>query len=276
MAIIIAKAQLNDDTIALDIHSPLIAAKAQAGQFIILRITEFGERIPLTINDCVGENIRIIFQTIGKTTKQLSLLKPQDEILDVLGPLGRPSDLKADKLAIVVGGLGCAIGYYSAKQAYSQGSKVDIIAGFRDKTAIILKQEMAEVCDQLYLCTDDGSYGYHGFVSSQLGALLEEKNYDLVVTIGPLVMMKAVSEITKLKKIRTLASLNPLMMDGTGMCGCCRVNIAGAMKFACVDGPDFEADQVDFTELIIRNNFYRKQERAALEHYCNLLNKEPL
>ncbi len=271
MAIIQAKKQLNQDTYALDIKSPLIAKKAQAGQFIILRIDEYGERIPLTINDCLDENIRIVFQTVGKTTMKLANLQVGDEILDVVGPLGRPTELTGDNIAIVVGGLGCAIGYLSAKQCYNQRKKVDIIAGFRTKELIILAKEMQKVCDNLYICTDDGSYGYPGFVSNQLQSLLTEKNYDLIITIGPLLMMKAVSQVTKEQGVKTLASMNPIMMDGSGMCGCCRLTCDGQMKFACVDGPDFDAAKVDFDELIIRNNFYRPQEQNAKDHYCRLL-----
>ena len=274
MATITKKTILNENTIALDIECSLIAKKAQAGQFVIIRIDEFGERIPLTINDCLGDNIRIIFQTVGKTTMQLGDSEVGNEILDVLGPLGKATEFgSANKVAIVVGGLGAAIGYLSAKQLFTKQTEVDIIAGFRNQAMIILKPEMQAVSDNLYLCTDDGSYGFAGFVSQQLEELIPQKAYDLVVTIGPLLMMKAVSNVTKKYGIRTLASMNPLMMDGSGMCGCCRLTYDGKTKFACVDGPDFEADKVDFDELIVRNNFYRTQEQAAKEHYCQLINK---
>jgi len=274
MTKIVNKEILNENTILMDLHCPLIAKKALAGQFIILRIDEFSERIPLTINNCDKDNIRIIFQTVGKTTMKLSYLNVDDDILDVVGPLGKPTEFAGSKVAVVVGGLGCAIGFMSAKQLFQNKVTVDIIAGFRNKEAIILKKEMAEVCDELFLCTDDGSYGFSGFVSDKLSELLNTKAYDLVVTIGPLVMMKAISKVTQPLNIKTLASMNPIMMDGSGMCGCCRLSYGNETKFACVDGPDFEADKVDFDELIIRNNFYRNQEQKALEHYCNLLKKE--
>ena len=273
MAIILAKEKLNADTVSLDLDCPLIAAKAQAGQFIILRINDQGERIPLTINDTDGkQRIRIIFQTIGKTTMLLGDLKVGDDILNVVGPLGKPTEI-ADKkrIAIVVGGLGCAIGQLTAKQAYHAGKAVDIIAGFRTKELMILTKEMRKVSDNLYLCSDDGSYGYHGFVSGQLAELLPLKNYDLVYTIGPLPMMSAVSKVTQPLGVATIASMNPIMIDGSGMCGCCRVTVGGKVKFACVDGPDFPADQVDFAELMARNNFYRDQENQAREAYCKLL-----
>ena len=276
MTEILARKQLNENTISLDLECPLIARKAQAGQFIILRIDESGERIPLTINDTDGTSmIRVVFQTVGKTTDQLATLKAGDQLIDVVGPLGKATELTGyDRVAIVVGGLGCAIGYMSAKQLYRQGTGVDIIAGFRTKDIIILEEEMADVCDKLYLCTDDGSYGFAGFVSDQLKELLKVKKYDLVLTIGPLQMMKVVSNVTKDAGIKTLASINSIMVDGSGMCGCCRLTYNGEVKFACVDGPDFEADKVDFDELIVRNNFYRAQEKTARDHYCKLLGEK--
>jgi len=274
MTKIVNKEILNENTILMDLHCPLIAQKALAGQFVILRVDEFGERIPLTISDCHQDNIRIIFQAIGKTTLKLSRLNCGDEILDVVGPLGKPTDLNADKVAIVLGGLGCAIGYMSAKQLYQNKAEVDIICGFKNKDLIILQKEMEAVSDNLYICTDDGSYGFKGFVSDKLSELLQEKEYDLVVTVGPLIMMKVVSKVTAPLNIKTLASMNPIMMDGSGMCGCCRLSYENKIKFACVDGPDFEADKVDFDELMVRNNFYRQQEQQALDHYCQLLKKE--
>jgi len=276
MTKILARKQLNENTISLDLACPLIARKAEAGQFIILRIDETGERIPLTINDTdKSQMIRIIFQTVGKTTDQLAGLKVGDELLDVVGPLGKATELKSyNRVAIVVGGLGCAIGYLSAKTLQQQGKAVDIIAGFRTRDIIILEEEMQAVCQKLYLCTDDGSYGFAGFVSDQLQELLVNESYDLVLTIGPLQMMRAVSEVTKAVKLKTIASINSIMVDGSGMCGCCRLTYDGEVKFACVDGPDFEADKVDFAELIVRNNFYRRQEQVARDHYCKLLEEK--
>ena len=271
MATITGKRQLNKTTVALDIASPLIAKKAQAGQFVILRIDEYGERIPLTINDTDGDTFRVVFQALGKTTTQLAALEPGVDILDVLGPLGRPSELEGERVALVLGGLGCAIGYFCAKQLFLQKKKVDIIVGFRSRDMLILTEELAALADNFYLCSDDGSVGQRGYVTDKLADLLTSEHYDLVVTIGPLAMMKATTALTGARAIKTIASLNPIMIDGSGMCGCCRVTYDGEIKFACVDGPDFLADKVDFDELIARNNFYRKQEQQAFDHYCNLL-----
>lgn len=267
------KKVLNKQTILMDIYAPLIAQSSKAGQFIIFRIDEWGERVPLTICDADREQgtIRIVFQTIGKSTMQLGEKNQGEFILDVVGPLGHPTELDSyQKVCIVVGGLGSAIGFMSAKQLFTDGVHVDIVAGFKNKELVILEDEMKEYTNHFYLCTDDGSAGFHGFVTDKLNELCQQNEYDLVLTMGPLPMMKFVSEITKKYKIKTIASLNPIMIDGSGMCGGCRLTVDGEMRFACVDGPDFDAHQVDFDELIIRNQFYRDNEVRANKHFCNL------
>ncbi len=274
MAKIVNKRVLNEQTILMDLAASEIAHKAKAGQFIIYRLDEQGERVPLTINDVDKDNgtIRIVFQTIGKSTMALGAKNVGDDVLDVVGPLGHPTPLTGvNHVCVVVGGLGCAIGYLSAKQLHDSGVKVDIVAGFRNSDLVILEDEMKIACENLYLCSDDGSVGFHGFVSTKLAELITEKAYDLVLTIGPLPMMKSVAEVTRASKLKTLASMNPIMVDGSGMCGCCRLSVDGVTKFACVDGPDFDAHLVDFDELIIRNRFYQQQEAHARDEFCNLL-----
>lgn len=274
MVEIVSKEQLNDITFKLELLQPEIAKKAKAGQFIIYRVNEYAERIPLTVHDVDTEKgtFFIVFQSVGKSTKLLSTLNVGDTILDVVGPLGEPTHIEGYKnVAVVVGGLGCAIGYFTAKQLHELGANVDIVAGFRTKDIVILENEMKKASTNLYICSDDGSVGFNGFVTNKLAELIEEKEYDLVITIGPLPMMRAVAEVTKDKGIKTMASMNPIMVDGSGMCGCCRLTVADKVKFACVDGPDFDAHEVNFDELIIRNRFYQKTERSELDHYCNLL-----
>lgn len=267
------KIVLNRQTVQMELEAPSIAQSCQAGQFIIFRIDAFGERIPLTICDAHPERgtIRIVFQTVGKSTAQLGDLQVGDRLLDVVGPLGRPTELEGyQRVCIVVGGLGSAIGLMSAKQLHRKGAQVDLVAGFQTNDLVILEDELRACAEHFYLCTDDGSAGFHGFVTEQLQALCKSQDYDLVLTIGPLPMMKAVAAVTKANGLKTMASMNPIMMDGSGMCGCCRVSVAGKLRFACVDGPDFDAHQVDFDELMIRNRFYRLEEQQAYAHYCNL------
>ena len=266
------------------VEAPFIAHKAKAGQFIILRVCEHGERIPLTIADYDREAgwIMIIFQKVGKTTLMLDLLNEGDAILDLVGPLGKASELSGVKRAAVIGGgAGCAIAYPQAKALHTMGAKVDMIAGFRNKDLIILEDEMKAASDRLFLMTDDGSGGRQGFVTNALKEAIEAgADYDLVVAIGPLPMMKAVCELTKpggaagREGIRTVISMNSLMIDGTGMCGCCRVTVGGQVKFACVDGPDFDGHQVDFDEAMKRSRIYMDEEgkarEAEKEHICNL------
>ncbi|MDF2699664.1 MAG: sulfide dehydrogenase (flavoprotein) subunit SudB [Haloplasmataceae bacterium] len=270
MNVILKKAQLNQHTVLYELEAPYIAKKANAGQFIILRINEFGERIPLTIADYNRDlgTITIIFQTVGKTTLDLARLNVGDSIQDVVGPLGTSSHFeKVKKVIVIGGGVGCAIAYPQAKTLFKCGIDIDIVAGFRTHELIILEDEMRQVCNRLFICTDDGSYKEKGLVTDILKRLLdEEKNYDLVIAIGPLVMMKYICKLTELYHIKTIVSLNPVMVDGTGMCGGCRVRVDGKIKFACVDGPDFDGLLVDFDELINRNNFYKEEEK----HMCKL------
>jgi len=276
MAKIITKQQLNQSTIMMEVLAPKIAKKAKAGQFIIFRLQENSERVPLTISDVNGEQglVRIIFQTIGKSTTALGQLEVNDDILDFVGPLGHASELgEVKRLCIVVGGLGSAIGFMSAKQAFLNGTQVDIIAGFKTKDLIILEDEMRKYSNHTYICTDDGSYGFHGFVTQQLQELLTQETYDLIITIGPLPMMKGVVNTARPFGTNILASLNPIMVDGSGMCGGCRVRVNDTMKFACVDGPEFDGYQIDFDELIQRNRFYHEQEKAQLAHFCQLTNE---
>jgi ferredoxin--NADP+ reductase len=272
---IIKKVILNSQITSMDIDAPLIAEKALPGQFIILRVCEDGERIPLTIADYDRNNgtIRIIFQIIGKTTQLLNKLKEGDSILDVVGPLGLASHFENIKtVAVVGGGLGTAIAYPQAKKLHSTGVFVDIIAGFRNKDLIILENDLKSVSDNLFITTDDGSNGMKGFVTDILKSQIEStKKYDLVIAIGPLVMMKAVCALTKQYNIKTIVSMNPVMIDGTGMCGGCRVTVGGKIKFACVDGPDFDGHQIDFDEAIRRSRMYQNHEKTAVEkHICNL------
>lgn len=267
---IIKKRELNDSMVLMDIEAPAIARKAKAGQFIILRINEKGERIPLTMADWDPEKgtVTIIFQKVGATTMLLGELNVGDSIADFVGPLGQPTELEEYKSAIVIGGgAGCAIAYPQAKALHKQGAGVELIAGFRNKDIIFFENEMQKVCDDLTITTDDGSNGNKGFVTDALKKKLESgKKYDLVVAIGPLVMMRAVAKVTRDYNIKTIVSLNPIMIDGTGMCGGCRVTVGGKTKFACVDGPDFDGHEVDFEVLMRRAGTYREQE----QHDCKL------
>ena len=269
---IVHKRVLNPSVVLMDIHAPFIAKKAMAGQFIIFRIDEKGERVTLTIAGYDREmgSITIIFQIVGKTTEHLASLNEGDVLLDVAGPLGIPThvDENAKKVCVIGGGVGCAIAYPQAKELYDRGLKVDVITGFRNKDIVILEDEFKKTCDNLIVCTDDGSYGKKGFVTDALKELIEAGNeYDAVIAIGPVPMMKFVCSVTKPYNIKTIVSLNPIMIDGTGMCGGCRVTVGGKIKYACVDGPDFDGHEVDFDELMKRNSTYREQ-----EHNCRMLN----
>jgi len=271
---IVSKRQLNSVVTMLEVEAPFIARKAQAGQFIIFRVDEFGERIPLTIADYDREKgtITVIFQGVGKSTRMLAAKEVGDTILDFVGPLGKATEIEGfKKVCVVGGGVGCAIAYPSAKALFDNGAQVDIIVGFRNKDIVILEDEMKAVSNRLFLTTDDGSYGIKGFVTNQLKSLIDAgNNYDLVIAIGPVIMMKMVAEVTRPYGIKTIVSLNPIMIDGTGMCGGCRVTVGGEIKFACVHGPDFDGHQVDFDELMRRNTFYKKQELAELDHVCRI------
>lgn len=272
---IVRKENLNDSVVLMEIEAPFVAKKAQAGQFIIFRIDEQGERVPLTIADYDREKgtVTIIYQVVGFSTMQLAKLNEGDKILDFVGPLGVAShfdDVK--KVAVVGGGVGCAIAYPQAKALFNKGVEVDLIAGFRNKDIVILENEMKAVSTNLYLTTDDGSYGEQGFVTDKLKSLIDAGNkYDMVVAIGPIPMMKFVSKLTKEYGIKTVVSMNPIMIDGTGMCGGCRVTVGGKTKFACVDGPDFDGHEVDFDELMKRNTFYKEHEQHDKNHKCRML-----
>ena len=271
MARIIEKTNLNENTIKFVVRAKDIAKKAKPGQFIILRLDEKGERVPFTISSTDGENVTIIVQIVGGTTMRMDKLKAGDGFLDFVGPLGRPTELdelKGKNICVIGGGLGTAIAFPQAKYLHEIGANVDVIMGFKNKDLVILEDELKESSDNLYITTDDGSYGRQGFVTQVLEELLKEgKHYDHVLTIGPAIMMKNVVTITKPKDIPTTVSMNSIMVDGTGMCGCCRLTVGGEMKFACVDGPDFDGFLVDFDEAMNRARNYETAER---EHICNL------
>ena len=275
---ILQKQFLNPTVCKMVIDAPLIAKKAQPGQFIILRALEDSERIPLTISDYDEEKgtVTIIFQLVGESTMELSTLSEGDEICDFAGPLGKPScldDLK--KVAVVGGGVGCAIAYPVAKKLKENGCCVHSIVGFRSKDLVILKDEFEAASDKLVVMTDDGSYGEKGLVTAALEALINSgEQYDEVIAIGPLVMMKFVCKVTEKYGIKTTVSMNPVMVDGTGMCGGCRLTVDGKTQFACVDGPDFDGHKVDFDEAISRSSMYREFENCRREATCNLMNKE--
>lgn len=273
---IVKKRVLNETVTLMEIEAPLVARKALPGQFIIFRIDEEGERIPLTIAGYDREKgtVTIIFQKVGYTTMKLDTLNEGDALLDFVGPLGEPSHTEGVKRATVIGGgLGVAIAYPQAKALHEAGCEVDLIVGFRNEHLIILKDELAAACTDLTIMTDDGSNGNKGFVTQALQAKLDAgKVYDEVIAIGPLPMMKAVCDLTKPKDIKTIVSMNPIMIDGTGMCGGCRVTVGGVTKFACVDGPDFDGHQVDWAEAISRSRMFRPEEQRAMEklHKCRL------
>ncbi len=272
---IVRKKELNSAVTLLEIEAPFVAKKAQAGQFIIFRIDEEGERVPLTIAGYDREKgtVTIIFQKVGLSTKMLGALEEGDCIRDFVGPLGKPTHTEGVKRVCVVGGgVGCAIALPSAQAFKEAGCEVDVIVGFRNKDIVILEDEFKACSDNLYLMTDDGSYGEHGFVTVKLQELLEKgTQYDEVLAIGPIPMMKFVCKTTEPFGVKTIVSLNPIMVDGTGMCGGCRVTVGGEVKFACVDGPDFDGHQVDFAELMNRNGVYRDQETEdEKNHICRM------
>lgn len=274
---IVKKKVLNPTVMLMDIEAPFIAKKAEPGQFIILRVDENGERIPLTIADFDREKgtVTIIFQIVGKTTKALSGLEEGEYLQDFVGPLGVASHVEGlKKVAVVGGGVGSAIAYPIAKKLHNLGADVDVIVGFRNKDLVILEDEFKAASSRLFMMTDDGSYGEKGLVTNALENLIKEGNeYDEVIAIGPLVMMKFVCALTKQYNVKTMVSMNPIMIDGTGMCGGCRLTVGGKVKFACVDGPDFDGHEVDFDEAISRSSMYKDFERQAYEHQCNLMKK---
>lgn len=273
MAKIVTKRQLNPDVYSFEIEAQAISKKVQPGQFIILRVDEYGERVPLTIADYDASKgtITIIVQAIGGTTLKLSTLNEGDDILDVVGPLGKPTELEdAKRVCVIGGGVGVAIAYPSAKYLAQQHCVVDIVAGFRNTEMVILEDEMRAIAHECIIMTDDGSNGNKGFVTNALEQLLCTNEYDLVIAIGPIPMMRAICELTRPQQIKTIVSLNPIMIDGTGMCGGCRVTVDGKTKFACVDGPDFDGHLVDFANLIERNGIYRIEE----SHQCRIMKGE--
>lgn len=275
---IVRKDILNPTVTRMDIEAPAVAKKAQPGQFIILRVDEDGERIPLTVADYDRERgtVTIIFQIVGATTELLNRKNVGDTISDFVGPLGKPTETEGvQRVAVVGGGVGCAIAYPVAKKLHEQGAEVDAIIGFRNRDLVILEDAFRTSSTNCDLMTDDGSYGTKGLVTDALKRRIDAgANYDLVIAIGPLIMMKFVCRLTEQYGIKTIVSMNPIMIDGTGMCGCCRLTVGGKTKFACVDGPDFDGHAVDFDETMARASTYRTFERSAHEHVCNLFRKE--
>ena len=272
---IVRKEALRPTVTLYEIEAPLIAKKAQPGQLIILRTDENGERIPITINayDPEKGTVTIIVQTVGATTVKLSHMKEGDCLADFVGPLGKPTETEGKKkVAVVGGGVGCAIAYPVLKKFHDDGAEVHAIVGFRSEDLVILEEDFKKSSDKLIVCTDDGSYGRKGLVTEALKELIDAGNqYDEVFAIGPMVMMKFVSKTTEPYGIPTTVSMSPIMIDGTGMCGGCRVTVGGKMKFACVDGPDFDGHEVDFDELMNRNSVYRAQEAEEKErHACRM------
>jgi len=265
------KMELGPNVKLMEIEAPLIAKKQKPGQFVVLRVHENGERIPLTITESNNERgtITLIFQEVGKTTRQLGQLNVGDAIPDLVGPLGVPAEIKDFGTVVVVGGgAATAVAYPEARELKKAGNKVLTIIGARTKDLIILEEQMKACSDELYITTDDGSKGHHGVVTDVLKQLIEKgTKIDFVVAIGPAIMMKVVAETTRPYKIKTVASLNPIMVDATGMCGVCRVSVGGQTKFACVDGPEFDAHLVDFDLLMARQRMYLDKERASLEKW---------
>lgn len=275
---IIKKDSLNPTVTRMVVEAPLAARRAQPGQFVILRVDEEGERIPLTIAgyDRQAGTVTIIYQIVGATTMTLDRLKEGEAIRDLVGPLGTPTHTEGlRRVAVVGGGVGCAIALPIAQKLHEEGAEVHAIVGFRNQELVILQEEFQAASQRLELMTDDGSAGRKGLVTNALEELiLAGERYDQVITIGPLVMMKFVCALTRKYQIPTVVSMNPLMIDGTGMCGGCRLTVGGKVKFACVDGPDFDGHQVDFDEAIARSSAYRSQEGRAREEHCNLFQKE--
>ncbi|MBR3961653.1 MAG: sulfide/dihydroorotate dehydrogenase-like FAD/NAD-binding protein [Clostridia bacterium] len=268
------KRELNSTVILMEIEAPEVAAKAQPGQFIILRVDDKGERIPLTVADYdrTAGTVTIIFQIVGATTAKLNAVAEGEFIADFVGPLGKATETEGlGNVAVVGGGVGCAIAYPVAKKLHEEGCRVTSIIGFRSKDLVILEDEFAAVSDNLRLMTDDGTKGEKGLVTDALRALIDGgEKFDRVITIGPLPMMKFVSLLTKEYGIPTVASMNPIMIDGTGMCGGCRLTVGGKTVFACVDGPEFDAHQIDFDEVMERSNIYADFEKHKYTETCNL------
>lgn len=270
------KKVLTPEISQISVYAPLIAAKAKAGQFIILRVDGEGERIPLTISSAADDLVTVIYQKVGATTLALDQLNEGDCLHDFVGPLGEPTHVEGyGRVAVLGGGLGCAIALPVAKALHEAGNQVDLIGGFKTKDIVILEEEMGKACTDLHICTDDGTYGYHGFVTGKLEELINSGvKFDHVFAIGPLMMMKFACKLTEKYNIPTTVSMNPIMIDGTGMCGGCRLTVGGKTKFACVDGPDFDGFEVDFDEAMARSSIYKPFERHAYEEACHLFEKE--
>ncbi|HAW50254.1 TPA: sulfide/dihydroorotate dehydrogenase-like FAD/NAD-binding protein [bacterium] len=268
---ILAKKILASGIKLFEIEAPLVARKALPGQFIVLKIDEYGERIPLTIYEYTRDKgtISIIFQEVGKSTMQLGTLNEGDCLSDIIGPLGCPTKIeKVGRVVTIGGGVGTAVIYPITRSLKEANNRVTSIIGARTRELLILKEEMEKASDELFITTDDGSYGRHGLVTDELKRLIDEgEKIDLIFAIGPVIMMKAVSNLAKQYNLKTMVSLNSIMVDGTGMCGCCRVTVKGRTKFVCVDGPDFEAEGVDFDELMNRQRIYLNEERLSIERY---------
>ena len=275
---IVSKKSLNPTVTQMEIYAPFVAKKALAGQFIILRVDEDGERIPLTVAGYDREQgtVTIIFQIVGGSTEKLNQKQEGEYLPDFVGPLGRPTHIDGlKKVCVVGGGVGCAIALPVAKALYEQGCEVTSIIGFRSKDLVILEDEFKAVSTNFYMMTDDGSYGRQGNVCVPLNEMLEKgETFDEVITIGPLIMMKFVCAATKPYNVKTIASMNPIMIDGTGMCGGCRLTVGGQMKFACVDGPEFDGHEIDFDEAMSRSRTYAEFEQREREEACNWFKKE--
>ncbi len=275
---IVDKKVLNPTVTRIDVYAPFVAKKAQAGQFVIIRATADGERIPLTVADYDREKgtVAVIFQIVGATTYTLNTLEIGDSVADFVGPLGNPTETEGlKKVAVVGGGVGCAIAYPVAKKLHDEGAEVHSIVGFRCQDLVILEDEFRAVSDKYVLMSDDGTAGEKGLVTDALKKLIDSgEQYDEVIAIGPVIMMKFVCKLTKEYGIKTVISMNPIMIDGTGMCGGCRLTVGGKTKFACVDGPDFDGHEVDFDEAMKRGASYKEWERHKHEETCNLYKKE--
>lgn len=274
---ILEKKVLNPTVVQITVDAPHAARHAKAGQFIILRADQDGERVPFTIAAADPEKgtVTIIYQVVGASTRKLMALEEGDELADFAGPLGRPSEIEGENVVIIGGGVGCAIALPTAKAFHDAGKNVTTIVGFRNKDLVILEDEFKAVSDTYYLMSDDGSVGEKGLVTAKLKELIENgQKIDKVIAIGPLIMMKFVCALTKEYDIPTVVSMNPIMIDGTGMCGGCRLVVDGQMRFACVDGPDFDGHKIDFDSAMSRNGAYKEKEHHDYEEACRLLNRK--
>ncbi len=270
---ILNKIELCPNQYEMQIEAPYVTRNAKAGQFIIFRVEDNGERVPITIADADREQgiLTVVFMAVGYTTKKLAMLEVGDEIVDVVGPLGKPTEIeKYGTVVCVAGGYGAAPCYLISKAFHDAGNKVHMITGARNKDLLFWQDKMKTACTELHVATDDGSLGHKGFVTEVLAEIIEQEKVDYVIAVGPMPMMRAVANLTKDKGIKTEASMNPIMIDGTGMCGACRVTVGGEVKFACIDGPDFDAHKIDFDEVINRTKIYKDEERRRSEN-CNLL-----